>query len=125
MALKVTRWSPDTCGCKIDIEWDTDNPNVHTHNLITACPAHSGKSGSDILVENQTKNIAIQAVAESEVKLAKLTDDGKTTPNLDKLSYSFDQDRKLTIISKDKTVDMVKIQDELNTKLGIGKVSIG
>ena len=133
---KITRWSPDTCGCKVDIEWEwitiDDNgtpksvPNILEHRLITPCGCHQSHTGTDILLENQTKNKAIQAVAEaSPAELGKLNDNGSVSPNLDKLSYSFDKDRNLTIISTDKTVDMVKIQAELDSKLGAGKVSIG
>lgn len=119
---KITRWSPDTCGCKVDIHWDTDNPNVHTHELIEACEAHKSNTGNDILLENQTKNKAIQSVAESSSDFAKLTDDGKVIPDQNKLSFEFDKDRKLKIITKVASADLAKIQSGLDAKFGTGKI---
>jgi len=140
MKINHTLHSTDTCKCKRLFKWDSDDPlrietpvesftNARGEKFNTfRCPEHQIANLQEhfdtLLVENQTKNKAIQAVAESDAKLAKLTDDGKITPNLDKLSYSFDKDRKLTIISKDKSVDMTKIQADLDTKFGTGKVKL-
>lgn len=123
--IKTTRWSPDTCSCSVNIDWDTANPNVQTHTIVEPCSAHKNNDGGDIVAENQMKNKAIQIAAQNSAALATLTDDGKIIPDLKKLSFSFDSNRKLRILSSDKTVDMSKIQSELDSRLGQGKASIG
>lgn len=43
MAKHLTRWRPDTCGCVIEYEWDSDDAEetrVHTPVKIDACPDH-------------------------------------------------------------------------------------
>ena len=122
---KITRWSPDTCGCVIEIDWDTDTPNVQSHRLVSPCPCHQNCTGSDVLIENQTKNKAMQIVAETNADLAQLTDGGQVIPNLSKLSFCYDSNRKLTILTKGAVVDYSQIQTELDKKLGTGSVSIG
>jgi hypothetical protein len=63
----VTRWSPDTCGCVIDLEWDDAVPAEQrshtTQNIISRCPSHQETHFADkhdhydtILKENQLKN---------------------------------------------------------------------
>jgi hypothetical protein len=121
--IKTTRWSPDTCGCTIDIEWDTNDPNVHTHKLVTPCAAHQASAASEVLVENQTKNRAMQAIAEADASLAQVTPSG-VIPDLSKLSFSYDADRNLTIVAKGDH-DAAKVQQALDVVLGSGKVSLG
>lgn len=67
MAIKTTRWSPDTCGCSFDYQWDNQqSPDVRTHtfsNVVKRCPEHAALSGvalyDAVLTENQTKNILL------------------------------------------------------------------
>jgi len=71
MAIKTTRYSPDTCGCVIEYTWDNTTPEstrVHTlDNYITKCPAHvSLATDTDrwnaVFEENPRKNIALESV---------------------------------------------------------------
>ena len=82
--LTVTRWSPDTCDCVIDFEWDRDLPvasRVHTgKNIFKDCPDHSGlKTPTNfynvILDENQRKNKVRQDVLENVSALAETKDE--------------------------------------------------
>ena len=66
MAIKITRWSPDTCPCVIDYEWNDAVPQearVHVANaIIEACAAHAAVTVPAahlalVLEENQRKNI--------------------------------------------------------------------
>src|SRR3972149_7475449 len=66
MALRVTRWSPDTCPCGIDYEWDDALPQearVHVANaIVQACAAHAAAAAPAahlvlVLEENQRKNL--------------------------------------------------------------------
>lgn len=67
MTLNITRWSPDTCECVIDYEWDTDvseEQRIHTaKTIVKKCDAHSTSDILDkhdhfntILGENRRKN---------------------------------------------------------------------
>ena len=83
--LQITRWSPDTCSCIIDYEWDRDLPaisRVHTgKNIVKDCPDHSGlvepKDFYDtILDENQRKNYTRQEIIEALSDVRKTDDKG-------------------------------------------------
>ena len=45
MAIKTTRWSPDTCGCSIDYQWDDSLPQdqitVTPVGVPTKCAVHN------------------------------------------------------------------------------------
>ncbi|MDO8568377.1 MAG: hypothetical protein Q7R57_06655 [Dehalococcoidales bacterium] len=73
MTKQVTRWSPDTCECVIDFEWDdADSPEArqHTHKTsIKTCPAHSQHHGKPehftvVTEENQLKNHTLVTAAQ-------------------------------------------------------------
>ena len=44
MALNITTWSPDTCKCEIEYEWDdavSQDLRIHSaHKINKACPFH-------------------------------------------------------------------------------------
>ena len=58
MAIRTIRWSPDTCGCVVDLMYDETDPTFERATLVTTCPKHAGKSGADIVLENRQKNTA-------------------------------------------------------------------
>ena len=64
--MKTTRWSPDTCNCQIEIEWDETvlaENRTHTMKTILRCDEHIAKPNqeafTDVMAENQSKNKAI------------------------------------------------------------------
>jgi hypothetical protein len=63
--IRVTRWSPDTCGCVVEYEWDDEaNPETRTHAFKagTRCSLHAAAPGDHLAVvqeENTRKNLAI------------------------------------------------------------------
>lgn len=132
--LKITRWSPDTCKCVLEYEWDTDVPEaqrVHSiKNVVSACPAHAAhatdkpKHFNVVVEENQRKNRALQKVAETASQFAEIVD-GQVTPDLNKLSWSFDVDRNVIIdtpgISAKNKSDLKQILDAAH---GTDKVKI-
>ena len=75
MAIKTTEWSPDTCDCQIDYEWDDSLPQEQiTYNikfLGKSCNAHKNLlpnapvTYSCILDENQKKNKSLQLALEN------------------------------------------------------------
>ena len=62
--IRRTRWSPDTCGCIIEFEWDdtvSADARVHTPAaLVQQCALHAGQSlqetYDDLVDENPRKN---------------------------------------------------------------------
>lgn len=74
----ITRWSPDTCDCIIEYEWDDSVPaeeRVHTPTtIVKACSAHVIVGGptnaahgvfSQVHEENTRKNKALNEVLEA------------------------------------------------------------
>jgi len=61
---QITRWSPDTCSCVLDIEWDDTEPeSSRTHTIkavVNRCGSHQAGSDEDVfkavLSENTRKN---------------------------------------------------------------------
>ena len=124
--LQVTRWSPDTCGCVLEYEWDDAVPaDARTHtatSVVTRCAEHSKMKlqSSDhfaqVLEENTGKNMAFEVV-KSKVASLDVAD----------FKYSFDKDRKLVVDVDHLAVsaaEKLTLTAELNSKLGSGKASI-
>lgn len=122
--IKTTRWSPDTCECVIEFDWDSEtngDNRVHTiSNVINTCDAHKKHAGDmashfgDILLENQTKNKSYAKIIETmpEVCRERIQEDGTVVRELkpDKgFVWSFDKDRKLV-------VNLLGFTDEEKTK---------
>ena len=107
MTKHVTRWSPDTCGCQLEYEWDdNDPPERRSHNLfdfVHRCPAHSASLIADdsegynaVKDENTRKNIAYsEAVNNAPAELVDVVTDvdkdgNETTRNVLKKEITFD-----------------------------------
>jgi hypothetical protein len=77
MAKHITRWTPDTCDCAIDLEWDDADPadqRQHVAVRSKGCRAHAGVGGhaeraAIVTEENQRKNRAIAAILEYRADL--------------------------------------------------------
>jgi hypothetical protein len=77
MAKHVTRWTPDTCECEIDLEWDDAAPadqRQHVAVRSKGCRAHAGAGGhaaraAVVTEENQRKNRAVAAILERRTDL--------------------------------------------------------
>ena len=109
--LKITRWSPDTCGCILDYEWDDsldENSRTHTiKNIIKPCAAHANLSDKTehygkVLEENQRKNNLLGAIVENVVGVSEETtqnDDSKVKQlKLGKeYRFSYDDERNLVV----------------------------
>lgn len=110
MAIQTTRWSPDTCKCVLEYDWDSsvpDNERVHTvARVIHACEFHQGKTKEkhfeDVLAENQGKNkmhakilesgsSAVEEVEQEDGTMVKKFKKGK------EFKWSFDANRNLEV----------------------------
>lgn len=67
MAIQITRWSPDTCGCTLDLAWDDAvDASARTHTLsayVVKDAAHAALTDDDahtqVRSENMKKNQAV------------------------------------------------------------------
>lgn len=108
---KITRWSPDTCECVIEYEWDDSVPeDQRTHTpktFVNICDAHKNLAQlasrfDQVTDENQTKNFVLGELIDSvpEIREEVTDNEGKTHYELKrgvKYEWSFDQDRKLEV----------------------------
>ena len=70
---QVTRWSPDTCSCVLEYEWDDEDDldtRVHTFKrAVELCPAHEAEphqnAYNDVVSENSRKNYVLAMVQET------------------------------------------------------------
>ena len=74
MVKHTTRWSPDTCSCVIEYEWDdaeqTENKTLTLSNYVNRCSIHSTlQNDSDryttVQDENKRKNITHGLILEN------------------------------------------------------------
>lgn len=104
----TTRWSPDTCDCVLEYEWDDvvpESERTHTPtSVVNTCSAHTSLSGvagkyNQVLSENQTKNKAIDEIIQNfpEVRKEVTDKDGTRFELKDEIEckWSFDENRKL------------------------------
>lgn len=129
MAIKVTRWTPDTCGCTLEYEWDDEDPNdtrVHTFSALKRkCGSHVGISDEaqvydHVLKENQTKNNVYRHLLENVPRLKITHPDGaeELDPSVE-FDWSFegkDHDRQLVVNLKGAKLTIDE-QDALDVKL--------
>ena len=104
MALKRTRWSPDTCECVLEYEWDDEEPeDKRGHNFaetISACSVHDDKKNkaahlTAVIGENRRKNEAVAAAVKALPKLQADTE-GAINPDVVP-KFKFDADRNVEI----------------------------
>jgi len=71
MTINTTRWSPDTCGCELEYEWNTEeNENVRKHEfarIVKACSAHNAIVPPNTTSKPQLKRV-FDAVAEENTR---------------------------------------------------------
>lgn len=78
MAIKTTRWRPDTCACVVEYTWDTDDPEdtrSHTQRrIVRRCAAHQADIDTGflarLLIENRRVGTVAARLAEAFPALA-------------------------------------------------------
>ena len=138
MAIRTTRYSPDTCGCVLEYTWDdTQSEATRTHtfsSVITKCNSHSAQTDANsyttCMEENTRKNIALQvALDNGPSTLYDLSGTTRTLKPTVTYTYSWSgtsPNRTLTIGFSVAltTTQKTTIRTALNTRLGTGKVLI-
>ena len=139
MAMRVTRWSPDTCGCVLEYEWDDsvdENHRTHSANkIVTACEAHKGEVDKHVHFatvhgENTHKNEVHKTILENSPALTEEVLDAEGNPHKEfkkgvKFEFAYDGDRKLQVDLIGATVQ--EKEDAMfvcQGVLGAGKVSL-
>lgn len=121
--LKVTRWSPDTCGCILDYQWDTEIPSdLRTHTFldpVRVCQPHSvmpdSQVASMVYEENRRKNWSLDIVHSQLPDL-----------DLSTISWSYNEVRALEIFlgSLVSFQGRLLLQDAIDLQFGPGKIYI-
>lgn len=129
MARQITRWSPDTCGCVVEYEWDDAvAQNARTHsiaNVVQRCARHQHVAFdaavdhfAQLVDENPRKN---KLIVRLKTQFPAVFDaDGNFLG-----SYSFDANHVLTVIIPGITSQQrTTAQTWCDTNLGVGKVVV-
>ena len=140
MTIRTTRYSPDTCACILEYEWDDTTTEANrTHTLTTfinRCPAHSSLSDNDrwntIFEENPRKNIALErSLATGPSTLYDVNADGsrqlKSAISYNHTWSGVAPNRVLTISFTGVSLTNTQknnIRNALNTRFGVGKVTL-
>lgn len=141
MTIQTTRWSPDTCGCVIEFQWDdTVAPELRTHthkSTIKACSAHTAQKDINthfptVLEENQRKNKCIYEMGKAAGVNMDLTQDSTEAEVkafhsfVEKFNYSFDADRVLQVSHPtfNTTLAKTNLETTLKTNLSSTKIRV-
>lgn len=102
----ITRWSPDTCGCSFEYEWDDELPEAERNHTVVSVPNkcehhahHEEKHAhfSTIIDENGRKNKLHADIIKNFPHLTKTDEEGNTVLKIDAFKWNFDKDRILHV----------------------------
>jgi hypothetical protein len=138
MVINTTRFSPDTCQCVIDYDWDSEsNETDRVHILktfVNVCSAHASlpthqDRWNAVFEENPRKNIAQQLIRDNAPSVLLETNQlGQTILKHFDISWSGTApNRVLTITFTGislTTQQKNQLQTFLNNRFGSGKVLI-
>lgn len=139
MTIQTTRYSPDTCQCILEYQWDDSvDPSIRTHtlaNYIRKCSVHASQANdttrwNTVMEENPRKNIGIQLIIDNAP--AQFVDTDAQGNKTLKAGLSLDftvagtaPNRIFTLIFRGTTLTQTQIdamQTRLDTRFGAGKV---
>lgn len=145
MVLKITRWSPDTCDCVLEYQWDdTQDENSITHtpvNVVNRCTAHQILPNTPTAVynavneENPRKNLSLNEILQNAPSTSWYDIDAESGSRIFKKGIIINwtwtgtaPNRVLTITFTGITLTTQQrnnLQTRLNNRFGIDKVIIG
>ena len=130
--LQVTRWSPDTCGCILEYEWDdTLDENARTHSFkkaVKLCEHHkalgANKAYEQVMSENTRKNQVWGFIEDMKSKAGEK--DSIPTVAIGDYTWSFDKDRKLKVgfLGKLKAGEKSSLQSLCDNEFGVNKIEV-
>ena len=124
MTFKTTRWSPDTCGCVLEYDWDDAVPQEQRVHLFRGigrtCPDHQTLTGEALYgivkTENETKNRAKGLLEQLDGRLIS-----------DLVGFTYDAQRRLGLLVAEIRLtpqQRTLLQAALDTAFGVGKVRL-
>ncbi len=123
MVLRTTRWSPDTCSCVLEYEWDDAiNENERTHKFsgaVHVCEHHKTLVGAEVydkvLSENTQKNMVLGEVHKIKPDIT-----------IDDYTWSFDENRRLKVgfLGKLDIEGKAALLSACNRKFGLGRTEV-
>lgn len=139
MAINITRWSPDTCDCVIDYQWDDSLPNdsivLTPVNTVNKCSAHAALATTPtahyalLTEENPRKNNALQTILDNgSTSLSDIVGSNKVMKKGINFIFTYSgtaPNRVLTVSFTGVTLTNQQknsAQTFLNNKFGAGKV---
>lgn len=99
--ITTTTWRPDTCGCTLTYNYDTEHPekDIYNYQVIEKCEHHADISDADLPAQIKSENTSKNLVVE----------DIKINQDIE-VDWSFDEDRNL-VIDADEPVDIPMLAD--------------
>ena len=145
--LKVTRWSPDTCGCVLEYEWDTaleGSDRIHSFKrVVKLCPEHerlglqSQAAYDQVMSENKLDAAAILPMQVDDGVTGMLTGNNRAwglikqelnlaDEDIEKYVWFFNESRQLqaSVTQPIAAEKRQEIQAKLDTLLGAGKAKV-
>ena len=140
MAITVTTWRPDTCGCVLSYAWDTAaDPATRAHTPVSfdasQCGVHAGlgldlaAGHTRVLDENPRKNKlydrAVQWCAANAPSMIATDAEGNQHLVAGSWAFSYDPTGLLTVSLPLLTAaQKTQIQQIANSQFGAGKVKV-
>ncbi len=132
--IQTTRWSPDTCGCVVEYQWDDAvSADQRTHavsNVVTKCAAHATTPDhaahfTKVNDENKRKNLAMKDIIDNFTILTQTNSDGSVILKDNVVTWTFDANRRLLISVTGLTANQRnQLQTLVNNRFGADKVII-
>lgn len=130
MAIHRTRWSPDTCGCVVDYEWDDADPAEGRAftlvGVVARCPAHGQLPPAGLWGQVRDENLRKNRVFGRVLEQPGLSKQG-AADLADGIEYawSFDDKRVLHVEVKGATpAQRQAVQRAADSDHGGGKVRV-
>jgi hypothetical protein len=138
MAIRTTRWGPDTCQCILEYTWNDSLPQDQItttfSNIVSACPSHIGLPSAQAIYnavneENPRKNMSLQQMLDTGPNtLYDIVNGNRQFKNGISVNFVWTgtaPNRVLTLTVAGITLtgaQRTTIQNALNTRFGVGKV---